>query len=54
MKKPLSALPSYINNPDSVTKNPDYYGYDPKEIDLIIQLVDLMCLGLEDSKLPVS
>lgn len=54
MKKLTPALPTYINNPNSVTQNPDSFGYDPHEIELIIQLVDLMCLGLEDSKLPVS
>lgn len=52
MKKIPSSL--YIQNPDLVTQNPDILGYDPKEIDLIIQLVDLMCLGLEENKLPVS
>jgi hypothetical protein len=52
MKKLSSS--SYIQNPETVTQNPDRYGYDPKEIELIIQLVDLMCLGIEDSKLPVS
>lgn len=54
MKKLTPALPTYINNPNSVTQNPDSFGYDPHEIDLIIQLVDLMCLGLEDNNLPVS
>lgn len=52
MKKPFTSL--YMQNPETVTQNPDKFGYDPKEIELIIQLVDLMCLGIEDSKLPVS
>lgn len=53
MKKILTPQ-SYINSPETVTQNPDKYGYDPHEIDLIIQLVDLMCLGLDNNKYPAS
>jgi hypothetical protein len=52
MKKTYSSL--YIQNPPNVTQKAETFGYDPEEIEKIIQLVDLMCLGLEDNNLPVS